>query len=158
MGFIFLGRITTIMNKPTPSNISYIAGFIDGEGSISILRHGEKHFGLQVQINQMDERPLEYIQSFYGGKINRMLVPKTSFSTKAHVYRLQYSGKLAYPILEDMKSKLVLKGEQARLALKFLDLMDNRKGARYTVEEKAIMALYRRKMNKLNGSYKDDVN
>ena len=146
------------MNKPTLSNISYIAGFIDGEGSISILRHGKNHFGLQVQINQMDKRPLEYIQSFYGKKINRMLVPKTSFSTKTHVYRLQYSGKLARPILEDIKNKLVLKGKQARLALKFLDLMDNRKGARYTVEEKTMMALYRKEMNKLNGSHGDYVN
>ena len=146
------------MNKPTSNNISYIAGFIDGEGSISILRHGDNHFGLQIQINQMDKRPLEYIQSFYGRKINRMLVPKTSFSTKTHIYRLQYSGKLARPILEDIKNKLVLKEKQARLALKFLDLMDNRKGARYTVEEKVIMALYRKEMNKLNGTYKDYVN
>lgn len=146
------------MNTPTSNNISYIAGFVDGEGSISILRHSENHFGLQIQINQMDKRPLEYIQSFYGGRINRILVPKTSYSTKTHTYRLQYSGRFARSILEDMKNKLVLKGEQAKLALKFLGVRDNRKGARYTIEEKAIMAFYKREMNKLNGTYKDYVN
>lgn len=140
------------MNKPTSNDIAYIAGFVDGEGSISILEHLENHFGIQIQINQMDKKPLEYIQSFYGGKINHLLVPKTSFSTKTHTYRLQYSGKFARPILTDIKNKLILKKEQARLALKFLDLRDNRKRARYTVEEKAIMAFYKREMNKLNGT------
>lgn len=59
-------------------NDSYLAGFIDGEGHISIRlrrrirkgRLGKPNYDIQVQISQKTIEPLKSIQTMYGGALD----------------------------------------------------------------------------------------
>jgi len=135
---------------PTLAEKSYIAGFFDGEGSISIVRSGST-LSLQIQINQMDIKPLEYIQSFYGGNINRFKVPKSSYSKRPEICRLQYHGTKAQAILEDMIDSLIVKKRQAEMGLAFLAYRKSSgRKERMTESYKELMQAFRNAMQELN--------
>ena len=48
---------------------SYIAGFFDGEGCVSVSNNGAGGYGYLLSLTNKDRRPLEKIQEKYGGKI-----------------------------------------------------------------------------------------
>ena len=57
----------------TELNLSYLAGFFDGEGSISILKRKKgdwniSHF-LRVSIGQKDGATLDWIKEKFGGNV-----------------------------------------------------------------------------------------
>jgi len=61
------------MGTDKPEVLAYIAGFLDGEGSIMLMnrrqRHKTKSWSCRVSIANTDRPILEWIQSLYGGSI-----------------------------------------------------------------------------------------
>lgn len=103
---------------------AYIAGFLDGEGNITILRrnqyNGYRSYGLHVGFTNLDVRPLLAIQDVYGGH----LFEKKRKSTKhRQAFELRVCQKAAVEkLLKEVLPHLLIKREQAELGIAFLKL------------------------------------
>jgi len=119
-------------------NKAWLAGFIDGEGCISVTKSMGKgrdtpRFGLRLQIVQKDPFPLVHIQNGLGGSIY-----KRKSMTGHPVSVIQFNGGVAYQVLRDVVKFLVLKKAQAEIAIKFYELRLERNSntnKRYSVNE-----------------------
>ncbi|MCL5100581.1 MAG: LAGLIDADG family homing endonuclease [Candidatus Marsarchaeota archaeon] len=125
-------------------NDAYLAGFIDGEGTIGIRYHKEKRhrsetftIDLNFSITNSNKPILELIQKEIGGKIE--LKTKMTKNSKA-VYGLRlYNTKDTLNILNRVIPYLILKKEQAELIIAFCNLRaKHTKRDGYTKEEKEI--------------------
>lgn len=93
---------------------AYIAGLIDGEGSICILRSVQKaqktqSYGGVVQIRMTNKEPVYFVSERYGGKVRTY-----SRTSKGRViYDLKIYSRYALAMLKDIKPFLKCKGRQA---------------------------------------------
>jgi len=103
--------------------LSYIAGFLDGDGSVMALveKHEEKRYGIRIRIvaefTQHDDqrRVLNYLQNkIGGGSIHRSLRNVWKYSIK--------DQQLVRELLDAFSPYTVLKKSQMRLALRILSL------------------------------------
>lgn len=100
-------------------NISYVAGFFDGEGCVGTRRSGHPpHYGwtahAQITQNcsaQADELLLE-IKGEWGGSLTLMNRERSRVA-----WNWQVSGRKALTFLQDIRPHLRLKAEQAELAI-----------------------------------------
>lgn len=119
--------------KPHYSRIklSYIAGFVDGEGSFTIgyynssKKRGRYH-KVVLQICQKDISVLQYIQIFLNvGHSSIYLREKTG------VYYLRYQGKNAEEIAKLLYPYLIVKKSQAQVVVEFSKLKKKLNGKYY---------------------------
>lgn len=108
----------TLLNKYLrPLNKSYIAGMIDGDGTISVK--GQKYeVTLYVSINQCDPRPLFALQHMYGGEIE---FKKTRKENTRDQYSYRIKNTYCLNILRDILPFLILKRTRAQHALQFIE-------------------------------------
>jgi hypothetical protein len=104
-------------NLKTPSNLSYIAGFFDGEGSIHIRKNCNKRdnaYTLTIQVMNTCLSPLIFIKSIFGGTIAG---PYKRGLNHKNIYNWRIDCKKAGIFLESLQPYLLVKIEQCRLAL-----------------------------------------
>jgi hypothetical protein len=111
----------------------YVAGILDGEGTICLYhiknRQGYQHSGLQVIIYGTSLNLMKYLIANFGGKY--YMRSKTSLSKKVQ-YAWHPSGrKNREKFLLGTLPYLVIKKEQAKLALEFLRIGDQVKDPDY---------------------------
>ena len=105
----------------------WAAGFFDGEGCVLVARcknsgsRGGWNYYLQVSIAQQDRRPLELINSKFGGSIRLNKSKATYEKKKDHVYTwgLVLTGKSAFAFLSAIHPYCVVKSEQITEALRW---------------------------------------
>ena len=98
--------------------IAYLAGFMDGEGCIAIneISTRKGSYKLSVTIGNTNKEILELIQENFGGK----LMEHKNKSVKSKIsYSLDWWGKGAKILLEEIKSELIIKKIHAELACMF---------------------------------------
>lgn len=106
--------------------LAYIAGLIDGEGSIMITRDASESFmkkrkrpfySPRVRIGMITRSPLDFMVKVLGfGTVFQ----EKSYEGKSPMYRVQFRKKAeVIPFLTLIKEFLVLKKEQAELCLEF---------------------------------------
>jgi len=93
------------MSEPTEIDLSYLAGFFDGEGCIDTTRRS-----LRVTLTNIQTKVLEISQRFWGGSIQSI-----GKATKARAWQLH--GKDAVAFLKDIVPYLHIKHAQAILAI-----------------------------------------
>ena len=100
-------------------DISYIAGFVDGEGCISI--YGLKDVRLSIVNTNLEI--LKDIQEYFGyGQIRKKSrTPKDKVRKVAYTYEVW--GRQTQKILEQLLPYLRQKQRQAQVALEFCDLI-----------------------------------
>ena len=103
------------LDKVSKLELAYIAGFFDGEGTITIARNN-KHstsFFSSCGISQVDRQPLDFIASVFGGSV----YPK---NTK-HKSQWTWSSSTRYTLifLNTIYPYLIIKKKQARVAISF---------------------------------------
>lgn len=111
--------VQTDLRKPihTPHR-KYLAGFFDGEGSIGIYceKKGNRGFSLKTQLVQNSslavDSLIDYLISRYGGSPGRGFSPNGNAK-----YNWRLCGDLAVTFLEDIYPHLILKKEQAEMAI-----------------------------------------
>ena len=111
----------------TPTEASYLAAFIDGEGTISLYktRRKENRSGYRLQPNlsvaNTDLPALEAIQAMCG---NGRIVQTTNPSKPHHKpgYILKMSPNQIRHVLPQVRPYLLIKGKQADYVLEFLSL------------------------------------
>ncbi|CAN7416081.1 hypothetical protein [Paraburkholderia hospita] len=103
--------------QPKDTTLAYLAGMIDGDGYVSIVRsvrNGVEYFAPQVGISGTLRAPHDLASSIWGGKVSCHL-PKNP----NHRPQFQWSrqGSVALQIIEALYPYLLLKQEHALLAM-----------------------------------------
>ena len=143
--------------------LAYIAGIVDGEGSIMIQcdrsksfmeqrasrGSSEPHYHAGVRVGMTDRRPLDLIVDVTG--IGRVILEKPYHHLKP-MYRWAIRRKdEIVPFLKLIMPYLLVKKEQAKLALKFMDEWVSSNGIRLTPEIRQQRESAWNQMRKLNG-------
>ena len=108
-----------------PSIRAYVAGIVDGEGTICISSHFAPHskhlsHSLRVSISTTDLRLMVWLEENVGaGSIQSKPRKNSKWKTE---YRWNVNGSNAERLLQAIKNDLVLKREQAEVALEFRSL------------------------------------
>ena len=108
---------------------SYIAGFFDGEGCVSIKRTGGSGNYLQVvaQIINTDIDILKKFKEKFSGNIHVMYRTKPNHKTG---YTWKVASKSAYEFLLAIYPYAIIKRDRIKLALEFQERIVNKNGLR----------------------------
>jgi hypothetical protein len=114
----------------------YFAGFFDGEGCIQIVETRRQKrwisWSVTASCSQRDPRPLRLLMEQYGGHIHHH--PKIKGSDR-WIFVWQISGSKAVAAIADMLPFLIVKKEQAEVALEFWDRYHLKPGRHNRVTE-----------------------
>jgi len=102
------------------TDMAYIAGFFDGEGSIFVSKSKKQYF-LTVSISNTNLLVLESIQRIIGGGISKS---PDNRENSSQLFRLRLYCNEAKKFLERILSYLKIKKEQAKLAIEFQSKME----------------------------------
>jgi LAGLIDADG endonuclease len=105
-------------------SLEYIAGFFDGEGFISIQKashksHSGSRYWLIASITNIHKGVMEEIQKVVGGKILFYNNNYTQNKGCGYHHRLTLYSKQAYVFIQTVLPYLVVKKEQALIAIKY---------------------------------------
>lgn len=100
-------------------SLEYIAGFFDGEGCTMNNRRGGYKYVLNVRIGNNNRDILDQIQNVIGGYI----CSRNAVKTNKIFYTLCLHTKGAYQFLISILPYLVVKKEEAEIALRFQESM-----------------------------------
>lgn len=122
------------MKQNKEIKLAYAAGFFDGEGSIVISRRfcRRKHvrsnydYSLLICVSQVDGEIMDWFVGNFGGCV--YLKKRLEFEKHKHdVYNWLLSHKAAYLFLKEILPFLKYKKEQAQLAIRFQERLNNAK-------------------------------
>lgn len=105
---------------PTPAEIGWTAGFLDGEGHIALRRQnkGTIHYGYVVSAVQVTREPLDRLERLWGGRIHHK--PSRGGNWRAQ-WDWRLSGPLAAELLRAVLPYLTVKRNVALLMLMYAD-------------------------------------
>lgn len=135
MEFQRLGLGTDDRPCAIDASIEYLAGIIDGEGCITIVRTSKGSHELRIDLRMTDEAAVKAFYERWGGNYKGA----HNYSNRPDrrlVYRWYISGKKAAEVLTDLYPYLKIKHPQASVGLKFQSLILTRnKGTQKLTEE-----------------------
>lgn len=114
----------------TTEQAAYLAGVVDGEGSLSIVRVGAQHyrvphFRFVAKITNTKHPWLEELQSWVGGSIYR--VDSAKRRNRQPCYDLALNGSQARAMLLQVQPYLRLKQRHADVLLRYFDVASRRR-------------------------------
>lgn len=133
----------------TETEIAYLAGLLDGEGYISIVKTGKHHAPI-LNITNTDLALLLWVQMRFGGALYRVLAGKAGDRAK-DCHRLQWNSTAEIArILVMVQPYLVAKGKQAELVIEFIALPGGKgkKLSQETIEARGDLHLSAKSLNK----------
>jgi len=98
---------------------AYLAGFVDGEGSIGVYKHG-RSFRLRMQVANTSYPVLEHLQKIWGGRISHNGTKERNPRWKPS-YILDWNTNQILSLLKEIQPYLVNKAEHCITALEFQD-------------------------------------
>jgi len=116
--------------KQTPVFLAYIAGIIDGEGSIFIAKVLNKKSGtwqhiLRVTCGMCDEAPIRLIRGAFNYNSRTCLYRQGRKESYRPIYQWIISGPMALNFLRKIEPYLLVKRKQALLGIKFQEDKNN---------------------------------
>ncbi len=112
------------INKTT---LNYLSGIFDGEGCICLSKSHENNrprYRVELSISMNDRISLEVFQKYFGGNIN--IGNGKRHNRIAHdCYVLKYSTQKTKEILTKLLPYLLIKKEQAKIALEFINVRES---------------------------------
>jgi len=103
------------MPEHFPIRLAYLAGFFDGEGSISVTSCSTS---LKIVVTNTDRRAVNLFQKAFGGAIHTQ--DRSAINRKT-CYQWYMHGKKAGYVLNALLPHLVVKKRRAEIALIFLE-------------------------------------
>lgn len=119
----------TIRGKMSTLTIQYIAGFFDGEGSINIYqtKKGVKKdrigYQLSIYVHNTNEKIIRIFEKKFGGYVN---IRKRETNKWKTGYDWKLSANQALKFLQDLIPFLILKKEQAKVAIEMQELQKSK--------------------------------
>lgn len=99
-------------------SIEYLAGFMDGEGWIGLIKHHQKNcYHVEVSVCNTNKQIIEMIHESFGGKYSKYIYKKR-LQNKT-IYKVTWWGYGAQEFLKQIKDKLIIKWAQAELCILF---------------------------------------
>ena len=124
---------------------AYIAGFVDGEGSLYITT---ARYGAMVDVTQKNPRVLEFIQRRYNGNIYRS---KYSGGYHLKIGRVDQIRRFLLDIVLYMQEKQLQAIYMLAYCETVRDVRSSRSGVPLTQEEKEIRSFIANKLVQLKG-------
>lgn len=124
-------ELCSMQDNPSQAVLfAYLAGIIDGEGTIRINKmrpKGKEHWNyqyhLQMSCGMVNKEIIELLQKFFGGGVHQERV-----AGYRPMWRWTLTGRLqTYAILKLIRIYLIAKREHADLAIEFCDRWQNPK-------------------------------
>lgn len=106
----------------TEAEKGYLAGLIDGEGCINIAKSQGRYYVLQVITAQTNEYLLDYWQRKTG--LGTLHVMKSGAENHSDKWQWNCAFDAAVKLLGIIKPYLILKTEEARVALEFMQVCE----------------------------------
>lgn len=126
-----------IESMPTEPERAYLAGIIDGEGCISACQSTGRGFTLYVDVTNTDRRLIDWVAARWPG--STYTTDRSRRGQKdVHRWMAQNAIRVAL-VLEAALPYLVIKREQAEIALTLAGMRRNPGRAGYTAGERARM-------------------
>jgi len=125
------------MRDMTPTERSYVAGIIDGEGSIEYtqrkrIRHDRKGkpihtvWNIRLEVPQVDGRLIDYLMETTGEGVRDMKkYPDNDRWQDQHRWRVGYRG--VYRVLKQINKYLIVKKEKGELVVDHYDKIFSKK-------------------------------
>ena len=125
------------MRDMTPTERSYVAGIIDGEGSIEFvqrdrIRHDRpgkpvhKVWNIRMEVPQVDGRLIDYLMTTTAeGNRDMKHYPNNDKWQSQHRWRVGYRG--VYRVLKQIHKYLIVKKEKSQLVIDHYDKIFSKK-------------------------------
>ena len=125
------------MNKLTQARWAYLAGFLDGDGCITITTKNQRRtYCIEVRYSQTNGPFLQHLRDLVGiGSVYQTSKPKGNHSAR---FQWVFASGKAEEFLRAIFPFLVLKKDQAEIALKLAELMRQQRAKSYRLTEEAI--------------------
>lgn len=113
-----------ILKEHTPEQWAYLAGIIDGEGSIYIgnfssnPKTGTLHYQTNIEITNTDESLMIWIRDTFGGRIYAYTAKQTPKNSRKKVFRWIATGELLTHLCKGIFPYLIAKLPQCKIMLK----------------------------------------
>jgi len=134
--------------------VAYLAGFFDGEGSISInVNRKLVRWSLRMTCHQVNPAPLRLLADAFGGSIH--LTPR--IGNQRPIYEWVAGGKMAAAAIRVLRPYLTVKADEADVALEFHALMKADRSKLTSGEEEQREALYQRLRDLKHLDYSDQT-
>ncbi len=134
------------------ATLAYLAGIVDGEGSICIYRHKSRTSRagqMKVVISNTKRELLEFVQSYFGGSIS-MTNSHLKNPRKQPCYQWIVASQKALHFLEAIEPFLRIKKLQAQIAIQYQYQRRNKGGHSLSEAECAVAEAQRIVMCELN--------
>jgi len=112
--------------------VAYLAGLVDGEGCFSIWRRNGTT-GIELRVSSSDPRVMEWLRARFGGAADRH-TPQSSKHKWMWVWRPRVKELDA--LLPRLIPYLIIKRDQAEIALSFRRLMSAGRGQNVAERER----------------------
>lgn len=115
---------TYIRKSYTIAELAYLAGIIDGEGSLTIgnyssnKKSGVLHYQTTLQINNTDEGLIQWIHKTFGGNIVHYTAKQTPKNSRMAVFRWIANGERLTHICELILPYVIVKRRQVEIMLR----------------------------------------
>ena len=125
------------MRTMTATERAYVAGIIDGEGSIeyvqrNVIRHNRpgkpvhKVWNIRLEVPQVDGRLIDYLmETTAEGTRDMKRFPNNDKWQDQHRWRVAHRG--VYRVLKQIDKYLIVKGEKAKLVIDHYDKIFSKK-------------------------------
>lgn len=137
----------------TDTDRAYCAAIIDGEGCVAITRSSRGNAPrLVVAVVNTSEALIRWMQERFGGRINEVRRKRRTRGERP-TWDWRLHNQAAADFLDQVRPYLVIKGDQADLAIQYASAHCGRRpGQRMTAAEADDRARYAEAMWALNGS------
>ena len=102
------------------AKLNYLAGILDGEGSIMIYR-SQGHYSLTVAIYNSERELMNWLVSEYGGCSSESHRERNKELKHKPEYRWIIMGRNAYKLLRRLEDKMIIKTERLEVAIEFYE-------------------------------------
>lgn len=111
------------LQEYSSEKLAYLAGIIDGEGSIYIgnfssnPKTGTPHYQTLMEVTNTSEDLIQWLFSTFGGRVNKYTPKQTPKNSRKPVFRWIVSGELLTHLCIRILPFLVIKIEQCKIML-----------------------------------------
>lgn len=112
------------LKKFSVEQLAYLAGIVDGEGSIYIgnfssnPKTGTLHYQTNMEVTNTDENLINWLKETFGGRINKYTFKQLPKNSRRPVFRWIVSGELIAYLCNLIQPYLVIKRAQCEIMLK----------------------------------------